>query len=133
MKIVNSLFLVFLFVSCEQTSERQTSTHKDSARVVKSNDYTNSVTITNNEYLLDLKGVKDTFQTLAQLRNTLEKGGVQLVKDTMYVYMKSTNVERMTKFSPILRSLGINKYQFIITDDFFALPYPKEAEKAAQK
>jgi hypothetical protein len=133
MKIATSLFLIVLFASCGQTSEKETSKPKSSATEVKNNGYANSITITDNDYSLNLNGLRVTFQTVAQLRNSLEKAGEQVRKDTMHVYMKSTIAERMTEVSPMLRSIGINKYKYIITDDYFAPPYPKETEKAEQQ
>jgi hypothetical protein len=133
MKIATTFSLIVLFASCGQASEQEPSTPKVSATEVKNNGYANSITITDNDYVLHLNGFTDTFETVAQLRNTLEKAVGHVGKDTMYIYMKSTIADRLREVSPMLRSIGINKYQHILTDDYFALPYSKDTQKAEQQ
>ncbi len=133
MKIAPLIILVALLASCEQNSKQETSIPHSSAKETNNNGLINSIIITDNDYVLNLNGVKDTFETVAQLGNTLEKVKRQVGEDTMYVYMKSTIADRMVDISPMLRKININKYQYIITEDAFALPYPKDTKKVEQQ
>ena len=121
------IILITLLASCKSSTKEKT-THSDIPTKQTNTKDSNSITITDVDYVLYQNGIKDTFKTVAQLSKTLEKASNQIGKDTLYVYMKSTNNDRMVDVSPILRKLNINKYQFVINEDFFALPYLKETK-----
>lgn len=127
MRISSFIILITLLASCKP-STKKTTTHSDIPTKQTNPKDNNSITITDVDYVLYQNGIRDTFKTVAQLTKTLEKASNQIGKDTLYIYMKSTNNDRMVDVSPMLRKLNINKYQFVITEDFFALPYPKETK-----
>jgi hypothetical protein len=133
MKIASFILAVVLFTSCEQACKQGNSILEGSAKEVKSQSSANTITITDNAFVLSLNGIKDTFSDITQLRSSLEKAEQQVENDTMYIYMKSTIADRMANLSPMLRSLNINKYQYVVTDEYFALPYTKETDKAEQQ
>jgi hypothetical protein len=121
MRISSFIILITLLASCKP-STKKTTTHSDIPTKQTNPKDNNSITITDVDYILYQNGIRDTFKTVAQLTKTLEKASNQIGKDTLYIYMKSTNNDRMVDVSPMLRKLNINKYQFVITEDFFALP-----------
>ncbi len=94
---------------------------------------TNSITVTKNYYVLNIKGVKSAFKTTAELSNELQRAKPSITKDTLYVYMANSSGEKTTQLSAMFRKLKIKKYQYIVTDDFFALPYSKDTDKAKQR
>lgn len=87
----------------------------------------NSITITNDSYAFNLQGVTSTFKTTAQLSNYLQKVKSRITKDTLNIYLSSTIPDRVTPISGVLRNLKIKKYQYIVTDNLFELPYPKDS------
>jgi hypothetical protein len=133
MKASALILLIIYFLSCEQRPVDDSSTLNGSANDVILNGTMNSITITSNDYVLCLKGVKDTFKTVAQLQSNLENAGREIREDTMYIYMKSEIPDRMREVSPMLNSLAINKYQYIIDENYFALPYSNDSKKMKQQ
>jgi hypothetical protein len=114
-----------LFASCLQNPRQEASIPNSPVEEGSSN----NIIITDSNYTLTINGVKDTLESVAQISNALEKAKNNTGEDTIYIYMKSTIAERMQDISTMLRNLNITKNKYVVTENYFALPYPKHTEE----
>jgi hypothetical protein len=125
MKIIQTIFFITALASCKQSFKQKNLINNETNR----NGLSTSIIITNDDYILHLNHINDTFTTITKLSNAIEKFKDQIEEDSVYIHMLSTKADRMGNISSMLRGLKINNYKFIITEEYFTLPYPNDEKK----
>ena len=119
-----TIVLVFL-VSCLNTSNSNELGESDKKGISDSKELPeNCITILSNSYDLKISSENYHLESLDELQQKISNNFSDISKDTLFIYYVngSQNNEKGSIYK-MLRNLKIIQYQFVVTDDFFRLPY----------
>lgn len=117
-------FLIFL-VSCLNTINSDKLGESNEKGISNTKELPeNCITILSNSFDLKISGKNYHLESLDELQKKIGNNFNDISKDTLFIYYVngSQNNEKGSIYK-MLRDLKIFKYQFVVTDVFFRLPY----------
>src|SRR5438874_13732068 len=111
---------IFLIIIGLNTSPNKQFNQRDT---LSTNTVRNSITLKNSFYIVRANRLYFKTTSAKLFKDTIKVNLPKLKKYTLYIFLNHFYDDNLYKLNKILTEYRINKKLFVITDDFYKLPY----------